>query len=665
MYSFTGGAASPVLVANQSTAIGSTAYTSDHVGIQSAVSGDTAFIYMLVPNNGFMCYKFYDAATVVPSTVNLEMVYDTIVVAQTGFESSEGFTASNTYNQPVASYGPDSAAWMVFFGCVSTNNKITGAQSLQMRWYTATSDSLGYAYTNFNTDSLALVRFTAKSTNNLNVNMQYALNATGAYGHDSIISLSATPTVYHYNMAQNGLQDVRVKFNVSLPSTTPTATSAVIIDDVQFCKVRESVRVYAPVITPASSTITDSVTVTMSCATEGATIYYTTNGDVPTDTSTVYQDAFVVPLATTTIKAIAMLPGVSSSEVTTVVYTYVPENKIATPIVNRPAGSYTEPMNIMLTCPTPDVDIYYTLDGSTPDSTSNLYSIAFLVDSSCTLKAIAYKTGMIESDILSVIYVYPVIHNVSSISNLYQTAIDSADYKLVNPVTVAYQNFKSIYVTDSTGWLLIFGDSVDSYTNGDVLTGVVGTYVTYQGVGQLIDYNLPTPEQGTAVSPVVKTIPSITVQDVYMYVKVEYVKFTSDVTYSTSSTTSGTVSDGTNSLTVRNNFRVINQTYKTGDVVTITGFVSVYQGAVQLYPNSIVLNAGAGVDALNLDNLYVKDGVVYVPAEIGQTIEVYSITGQSILNVKANQELMPISGLPMDQLLLVKRGNQTTKVIVK
>lgn len=50
-------------------------------------------------------------------------------------------------------------------------------------------------------------------------------------------------------------------------------------------------------------------------------------------------------------------------------------------------------------------DIYYTLDGSTPTKSSTKYtSSGITINKSCTLKAIAYKSGYEDSDILTVAY---------------------------------------------------------------------------------------------------------------------------------------------------------------------------------------------------------------------------------------------------------------------
>jgi len=59
--------------------------------------------------------------------------------------------------------------------------------------------------------------------------------------------------------------------------------------------------------------------VSISDATPGATIYYTTDGSTPTTASSVYSGPILV-LTTTTIKAMAVAPGWSPSVVETATY---------------------------------------------------------------------------------------------------------------------------------------------------------------------------------------------------------------------------------------------------------------------------------------------------------------------------------------------------------
>lgn len=74
-----------------------------------------------------------------------------------------------------------------------------------------------------------------------------------------------------------------------------------------------------PTFTPAAGEYTEVQSVTLSCTTEGATVYYTTDGTNPTNESTVYSSAIEVG-ASMTIKAIAY-KGEDHSEVVSAAYT--------------------------------------------------------------------------------------------------------------------------------------------------------------------------------------------------------------------------------------------------------------------------------------------------------------------------------------------------------
>lgn len=81
--------------------------------------------------------------------------------------------------------------------------------------------------------------------------------------------------------------------------------------------------VATPTFTPASGTLFDEAQeVTITTATEGATIYYTTDGTEPTTASTAYTGSFSIT-ETTTVKAIAVKEGMENSGVATAVYNKV------------------------------------------------------------------------------------------------------------------------------------------------------------------------------------------------------------------------------------------------------------------------------------------------------------------------------------------------------
>jgi len=79
-------------------------------------------------------------------------------------------------------------------------------------------------------------------------------------------------------------------------------------------------------------------------------------------------------------------------------------NKVATPTANPPAGVVLSGTTVTLSCTTADVSIYYTADGTTPTASSTLYSAAITIDAATTIKAIAIKEGMTDSNILTAAY---------------------------------------------------------------------------------------------------------------------------------------------------------------------------------------------------------------------------------------------------------------------
>ena len=79
-------------------------------------------------------------------------------------------------------------------------------------------------------------------------------------------------------------------------------------------------QVATPTFNPAEGTYTSAQSVTISCATEGATIYYTTDGTAPTTASTQYSGAITVS-ETMTINAIAVKDEMADSEIASATYT--------------------------------------------------------------------------------------------------------------------------------------------------------------------------------------------------------------------------------------------------------------------------------------------------------------------------------------------------------
>ena len=58
---------------------------------------------------------------------------------------------------------------------------------------------------------------------------------------------------------------------------------------------------------------------------------------------------------------------------------------------------YNRPISVSITCADPEAEIRYTTDGSEPTAKSKKYGKSFIINSSCTIMAKAFKKGMVES----------------------------------------------------------------------------------------------------------------------------------------------------------------------------------------------------------------------------------------------------------------------------
>ncbi|MCQ2321511.1 MAG: chitobiase/beta-hexosaminidase C-terminal domain-containing protein [Bacteroidales bacterium] len=118
--------------------------------------------------------------------------------------------------------------------------------------------------------------------------------------------------------------------------------------------------VATPTFTPAAGIYDVAQNVSIVCATEGATIYYTTDGNEPTNASTLYEGAINVS-TTTTIKAIAYV-GNEASNVATAVYTIIPTYASLADLIaaGEPTTAGT-PVNVTLTDET--ITGFYTSSG--------------------------------------------------------------------------------------------------------------------------------------------------------------------------------------------------------------------------------------------------------------------------------------------------------------
>jgi hypothetical protein len=153
-----------------------------------------------------------------------------------------------------------------------------------------------------------------------------------------------------------------------------------------------------PVFSPVAGTYSSAQSVKITDTTAGATIYYTVNGTTPTTSSTKYTAAITVS-ATETIKAIAVATGLTESAVASA--TFAIEKPAATPVFSPAAGTYSTIQTVKITDTTAGATIYYTVNGTTPTTSSTKYTAAITVSATETIEAIAVATGLADSAVAS------------------------------------------------------------------------------------------------------------------------------------------------------------------------------------------------------------------------------------------------------------------------
>lgn len=169
--------------------------------------------------------------------------------------------------------------------------------------------------------------------------------------------------------------------------------------------------VATPMFSPIAGAVTVGTSITISCPTDGATIHYTTDGTEPTSASTIYSNAIVVNEAQT-IKAIAIKDGMTNSNVATAEYTI----KANAPTFSLAEGEYDVTKSVELSCTTDGATIYYTINGTTPTAGSIEYTGPISISSTTTVKAVAIKSGLSNSDVVSATYTLKVATPIFSLA---------------------------------------------------------------------------------------------------------------------------------------------------------------------------------------------------------------------------------------------------------
>lgn len=270
----------------------------------------------------------------------------------------------------------------------------------------------------------------------------------------------------------------------------------------------------------------------------------------------------------------------------------------------------------------------YTVNGG-ETITTETNTAEVTITEETTIEAFAVAAdGETMSEVVSATYTIkqtPTYENIAA----FIAAAPAEEAVLSGTVTVTYQNGSNLFVTDATGSLLVYGVS-GTYTNGQTLTGITGTYTLYNGLPEMTNVTLPEAVAGDAVEPTVMTVDEVKnleAKDYSRYIKLEGVEVTES-----------TIGD----ITLYNKFGI---ELTTGTNCTVVGIVS-YYNALQIYP--IEITAIEDVTKLDAPTFNPAPGAVAMGTEVTiSTIEgatlVYTINSGAILESADNTAVVTIN----------------------
>ena len=318
----------------------------------------------------------------------------------------------------------------------------------------------------------------------VSVSMSGGTPGSFVYGNlASPVTLSAGATYYILSQEASG-GDQWYDYNTTVQTTSvASVTSAAFGSGSPYSAAGSAGQTYAPVdflyglggggsqvssptFSPGAGTYTTTQVVTISTPTASASIRYTTDGSTPTSSvGTVYSAAINVS-ATTTVKAIAYLSGMTDSTVASATYT-IGTQQVATPTFTPPAGTYSSEQFVRISTATPGATIRYTIDGSTPSDTAGIVYGGGLIaiNATTTINAIAYASGYTISTVGTAVYtiqaVQPSITGVSPTSGTPGTQ-----------VTISGSGFGSVRGTGAV-WLGSTVAAVVSWSDTQVVATVL------------------------------------------------------------------------------------------------------------------------------------------------------------------------------------------------
>jgi len=310
----------------------------------------------------------------------------------------------------------------------------------------------------------------------------------------------------------------------------------------------------------------------------------------------------------------------------------------AQPTFSSPTGLYTAPISLTISSETPNASIYYTLDGSTPTTSSTPYTAPFTINQTTTVKAIATASGYNNSSVASATYTFPT--TVATIADFKaQTSDDMVT--IANDVTYVFGSGAYTYVKDASGGLLIYGNGITTeFSEGDQISGLTGKKSVFSDQVEMQYVVNPAPATSNTgmVTPVVVTVSDLLANyDSYdaQLVTIENVSFPDgfEGLQQTTFTQNGS------SMVLYNRFG-LDTTLSANATVNITGFAAIHNGNVQICPRyNHDLGTQAPVQAPSLTVTSPTNGAVYSTLDtlhIGLSVQNFVLGTDGYIKVESS-----------------------------
>ena len=302
------------------------------------------------------------------ASVQAEEKSGTITFKTSGSDASQAATTSNFVSGQVVANGGFTLS------CASTNNCYTGVSGLKMSSSSVNGSftlKLGKIY-NVKKVIVKAVKYKTDAAK-LSVNGSTVKTLSTDLA-DYTFDINADVSQIKVDMTKRGyIASITIVYEVAGENEATAPVTPSLADDADFV---------------------GSMKVAISCETEGAEIYYTTDGTEPTEDSDVYSEPFEIT-ETTTVKAIAF-NEVGPSYIATATYTRV----AATPVISFVGDASAVEGEVVVSIETEnDAVAYYTLNGVIPNASSTVYEKPITIKANAILKVFAIEAGKYESGV--------------------------------------------------------------------------------------------------------------------------------------------------------------------------------------------------------------------------------------------------------------------------